>query len=332
MIANPAVEQMSREDMSALQLKKLKKQMNWAMEKSAFYYRKFTNAGIKASDIQSLEDIAKLPLTTFEEVHAAPVFNLLTLPLSSVLRISRIGYNQSNIKMYTNGDLAYQIEMMTRVLVAQGLHGATVAGLLGDASDSRLMDIQYALENMGVTVILLGTEYENVQELISTCHLDVLISDYKKISKLMIMLQGNEIDIADLFLPRIICMEEVLQNPNAPYMEKRLNVKISTVFNAPLLGCGGILFPCGEGGYHVQEDYFYPEIIDYATNEVIRESHKAGMLVLTALSAEAMPMFRYCTGQVVMRLDEECPCGRTLLRVASPTEYAGMVWQAVAEK
>ncbi|MDD3114851.1 MAG: hypothetical protein PHQ44_03870, partial [Anaerovibrio sp.] len=78
-----------------------------------------------------------------------------------------------------------------------------------------------------------------------------------------------------------------------------------------------------------QEDYFYPEILEYGTNKVITESHKAGMLVLTALSSEAMPVFRYSTGEVVMRLDDPCPCGRTLVRMASPTEYAGMVWQVV---
>lgn len=329
MIANPAIEQMSREDMSALQLKKLKKQMAWAMEKSAFYYRKFTDAGITADSIQDLSDLSRLPLTTFEEIMAADVYNMLTLPLSAVLRISRIGYNRPIIKMYTGGDLARQIEIMTRVLLAQGLNGANVVGLLGEASDSRLMDVQYALENMGVTVILMGNEPETIKELISTCHIDVLISDFRKISKLIVLLQGHDIDLGDLFLPKIICMEEVLQNPNARYIEQRLNVRTSTVLNAPVMGCGGIMFPCGEGGLHVQEDYFYPEILEYGTNKVITESHKAGMLVLTALSSEAMPVFRYTTGEVVMRLDDPCPCGRTLVRMASPTEYAGMVWQVV---
>ena len=62
------------------------------------------------------------------------------------------------------------------------------------------------------------------------------------------------------------------------------------------------------------------------------EPHKVGELVLTSLAAEAMPIFRYRTGQAVMRLDDECPCGRTLMRLASPTEYAGVVWQAVQDK
>lgn len=330
MIANPAIEQMSREDMSELQLKKLQKRIEWAMEKSAFYYRKFTDAGISSKDIKSLEDMAKLPFTTLDELQNVSIYNLLTLPLSAVLRISRLGYNNSFIKMYTNGDLAYQIEMMTRVLVAQGLNGAAVAGLLGEASDSRLMDVQYALENMGVTVVLLGNNPENIRELMTTCHVDVLISDFKQVMQLVVMLQANNISADDLFLPKIICMEEGLQNPNHFYMEQRLQTETAMVYNSPALGCGGIMFPCQEGeGFHIQEDYFYPEVVEYGTDRVITEPHKAGELVLTPLAAEAMPIFRYRTGQVVMRLDEPCPCGRTLTRLTNPTEYAGVVWQAM---
>lgn len=330
MIANPAIERMSREDMSELQLKKLQKRIEWAMEKSAFYYRKFTDAGISSKDIKSLEDIAKLPFTTLDELQNVSIYNLLTLPLSAVLRISRLGYNNSFIKMYTNGDLAYQIEMMTRVLVAQGLNSAAVAGLLGEASDSRLMDVQYALENMGVTVVLLGNNPENIRELMTTCHVDVLISDFKQVMQLVVMLQASNISADDLFLPKIICMEEGLQNPNHFYIKQRLQAETAMVYNSPALGCGGIMFPCQEGeGFHIQEDYFYPEIVEYGTDRVITEPHKAGELVLTPLAAEAMPIFRYRTGQVVMRLDEPCPCGRTLTRLANPTEYAGVVWQAM---
>lgn len=330
MIANPAIEQMSREDMSELQLKKLQKRIEWTMEKSAFYYRKFTDAGISRKDIKSLEDMAKLPFTTLDELQNVSIYNLLTLPLSVVLRISRLGYNNSFIKMYTSGDLAYQIEMMTRVLVAQGLNSAAVAGVLGEASDSRLMDVQYALENMGVTVVLLGNNPENIRELMTTCHVDVLISDFKQVMQLVVMLQANNISADDLFLPKIICMEEGLQNPNHIYIEQRLQAETAMVYNSPALGCGGIMFPCQEGeGFHIQEDYFYPEVVEYGTDRVITEPHKAGELVLTPLAAEAMPIFRYRTGQVVMRLDEPCPCGRTLTRLANPTEYAGVVWQAM---
>lgn len=332
MLANRTVEQMSRGEMSALQLMRLKKQMQWALEKSAFYQKKFAEAGVDKNTVQELSDIEKLPFTTRDELQAAPVYNLLTLPLSGILRISRLGNTRPFTKMYTNGDLAHQIELMTRVLVCQGINEATVVGLLGEASDSRLMDVQYALENMGATVILLGSNKDIVRDLITTCHIDVLISDFKQVTQLIIMLQASGISADDLYLPKVICMEEGLQNPNRNYIEQRLKAHTHTIYKSAGLGCGGIMFPCEKkSGLHVQEDFFYPEIVEYGTDQVIKEPHKVGELVLTALGAEAMPVFRFRTGEAVMRLDDACTCGRTLVRIASPTEYAGVVWQ-VAQK
>ena len=330
MIANAAVEQMKREHLEALQLKRLKKQVKWAYEKSAYYKSVFDKAGVAPADICSLADIEKLPCIDRIQLFQVSVYDILTLPISGVLRISRQGDMFTYTKMYTNGDVARHIEMMTRVLVSYGIDNTKGVGLIGEASDSRLMDVQYALENMGVTVVLLGNNPENIRELMTTCHVDVLISDFKQVMQLVVMLQASNISADDLFLPKIICMEEGLQNPNHIYIEQRLQAEAAMVYNSPALGCAGIIFPCQEGeGFHIQEDYFYPEVVEYGTDRVITEPHKAGELVLTPLAAEAMPIFRYRTGQVVMRLDEPCPCGRTLTRLANPTEYAGVVWQAM---
>ena len=190
MIANKAIEQMTRDEMSALQLKRLQKQVNWALEKSAYYYKVFSAAGINKDTIQSLDDIRKIPFTTPDDLEQVSAFDLLTLPISAVLRISRQGGKRTFKKIYTSGDLAYQIEMLTRVLVAHGINKSTVVGLLGESSDSRLMDVQYALENIGATVLLLGTDKENIKELITDFRIDVLISDFLQVTKLIVLLQA----------------------------------------------------------------------------------------------------------------------------------------------
>ena len=91
MIANKAIEQMTRDEMSALQLKRLQKQVNWALEKSAYYYKVFSATGINKDTIQSLDDIRKIPFTTPDDLEQVSAFDLLTLPISAVLRISRQG-------------------------------------------------------------------------------------------------------------------------------------------------------------------------------------------------------------------------------------------------
>lgn len=85
------------------------------------------------------------------------------------------------------------------------------------------------------------------------------------------------------------------------------------------LGMAGMLFDCeARFGQHLQDDCFYPEIIEFSSDKTIEDSSKMGELVVTTLTAEAMPLIRYRTGQAVMRIDEPCPCGRTLLRIVTP--------------
>ena len=171
MYANRQIEQMDRAAMASLQLERLKKQVRWAQEKSFFYNQKFEAKGVSYRDIQSLEDIRKLPFLKPRELFRLDSLDILTMPISSILRFNVISLEQGEVKnLYTNGDVAHNVEMMTRCLVAEGIHSASVVALQGDLSDSRLLDIQYALEMIGATVVPMGTDYRQwlrLMELIS---------------------------------------------------------------------------------------------------------------------------------------------------------------------
>jgi len=79
-----------------------------------------------------------------------------------------------------------------------------------------------------------------------------------------------------------------------------------------------MLFECEHKcGFHIQEDYFYPEVVRLGDNQAIDENHM-GELVITSLALEAMPLLRFRTGQMVMIDQEPCKCGRTLLRLKTP--------------
>ena len=324
MIANEKIETMEKTDLAKLQLERLRKQVKWVYEKSAYYQKLFNQVGIKPSDIVTLADIEKIPCKEKKVLQEVSVYDILTLPLSGVLRISRQGYSHAYVKMYTSGDVARQMEMMTRVLVGYDINDTTVVGILGEASDSRMMDVQYALEGIGCCVMLMGSNMDNIVELMTQCHVDVLVSDFRLLTQLIVKLQADGEEAEDLYIPSIICLEETLHNPMRVYIERRLNVNTKTVYNSTSFGCAGMMYQCKVGkGYHINEDYFYPEILELGSDKVISESHRVGELVISALTAEAMPILRLRTGHLVMRLDGECPCGRTLVRVAPPTEYEG---------
>lgn len=335
MFANENIETMSREDMRKLQLERLKKEIKWACSKSSFYQKKFKEAGVGVPVIDSLEDLEKLPYTSMQEIATVSPYDLLTMPLSGVLRISQHGTTTAYTKMYTQGDIAQHVDMVMRLLIANGVNQTSTVAILWDMSDSRVLDFHYALENIGAAVMVLGSDMDKAASILNQCHPDVLISDFRQVTQLMVHMQayGNTEGIIgaviddnkfgnELKVPLVFCLEENMHNPMRTYIERRLGAKVLTIYNSPGLGCSGILFPCETGrGLHVQEDYYYPEIFDFATGNIIHEPAHVGELVLTTLAAEAMPIIRYRTGQTAMILDEECSCGRGLVRVATPTEY-----------
>ena len=152
------IEQIRREKLESLQLERLKKIVAWAYEKSTFYQKAFRRHGVAPDDIQSLNDVCKLPFVTSEDIRGNES-DILTLPLSGIVRVSRLGGIK---KFYTKGDIRNSVEMLIRAFISTYvLRGSTVS-LEGDLSDSRLLDVLYALESIGATVVLPGTENSGV--------------------------------------------------------------------------------------------------------------------------------------------------------------------------
>lgn len=237
------IERIRREELEILQLDRLRKIIDWAYDKSAFYQRHFQRHAVTPEDIQSLADVGKLPLMTRDEL-IGNEFELLTLPLSSIVRISRFG---GLMKFYTREDIRNNVELMIRALMAADVLRGSIVGIAGDLSDSRLLDVLYALESIGATVVL--NESHSVETVITLAEDALTYKDFKL--------------------------------PAPPE--------------------GNLFCQCGFG-YHVQEDNFLAEIV-------------SGELVITTLTAQAMPLIRYQTGQLATIIDEPCLCGRTFTRI-----------------
>ena len=302
MIANAKMEQMSRSDIKALQLERLKKTIAWVTEKSLFYQKKFKDAGIRPEDIQTLEDVGKLPFLTASELHQANAMDLLTLPLSGILRFNYMQDVSGELtKLYTNGDIANNVEMMTR----------------------RLLDIQYALEAIGAAVVPLGTGSKHWLRLLEIASIDTLISTPQLIMQLIIQLQAAGQNIVDYPISRIVCINLTnIQNPLQQHIQGRTKTKVYNLYASPELGTAGMLFQCeAHMGQHVQEDNFYAEIVAFNSDMPITEDNRMGELVVTTLTAEAMPLIRYRTGQAVSCMTDACKCGRTFMRLATPFSY-----------
>jgi phenylacetate-CoA ligase len=319
MCANQKIEMMSREAMTQLQMNRLKKTVRWAYDKSTFYHNKLTEAGVTGNSIVSLEDIRKLPFTTQADIIKTSPFEFLTIPLSGVLRLQMQERPEEIIKAYTNGDIARNIEMMSRVLSAAGIVQGSIVGILEEYSNETALDIQYALELLGATVIPLGVDFNRAVKMFDMFGIDTIVSDPQNILQLVIRTQALGKDIMEYPLSRVFCLNNSIQNPMQKHIGERISASVYNLYVSRELGYTGVLFQCGQKhGFHVQEDCFYPEIIEFGGTEPVKAASQMGELVLTTIVAEAMPILRYRTGQAVNLLPEPCACGRELIRIATP--------------
>ncbi len=301
MIANPQQEMIKPEDLAARQLELLKKQVKWAAEKSRFYREKFTAAGVTAKTIQSLEDIENLPVTESLEL-AGRAYDRLTMPLSSVLRMGRA---EGQLAFYGQGDIGRHVETMTRALVAAGLHNASVAALIGDLADSRLLDVQYALEFVGAAVFAAGADAAAWSEALDV-GADTLIGFEADLVRLEETLRAQGETIADAPCRRIICLQPDGLTSNHRGKWEREGKKVTVLYAPASLGAAGFFYPCSEGGCHLAADYYLAELLDEEG-----DAADEGELYLTSLQAEAMPLLRWRTGIYLRRVKDPCDCGRT---------------------
>lgn len=321
MFADAQMEKIRREELEILQLDRLKQQVAWVYEKSEYYHRAFRERGVKPSDIQSLSDVRRLPFVTTAQLRRMDATEFLTLPLSSILRINHHDEPFGKItNMYTKGDIQNNVAMMIRCLAAVNVLRGSVVGLQGDLSDSRVLDVLYALESLGVAVVPFGTKLHHWMELMDSFSIDTLVSTPQLIMQLIIQMQTDERNLTDYPLSKIICINpNNIQNPMQHLLEERTSTKFFNLFAPPEIGNASMIFQCEEAvGQHVQEDHYLFELLKFDSDKVIEEDDCMGELVVTTLTAQAIPLIRYRTGQAVRRMGEPCYCGRTFARIATP--------------
>lgn len=321
MYANEKIETIPREELEKLQLERLKKIVSHAYEKSSFYRNSFDKVGIKPENIFSLADIQKLPFLTLEQMNRADVFDFLTLPLSGILRITRFeDYDSRCTKFLTREDIQNNVEMSARCLIAAGVNKTSAIGLQGDLSDGKFLDILYALESIGATTFPLGTDYRKWIKMLKNFSMDMIIGTPQLIMQLIIQLQAIDKSIRDYTVKKIICINvNNIQNPLQQHISLRTGTKVFNLFAPAEIGTAGMIYQCScDSAHHLQEDNFFAEIVKFNSNKIIDEPEHMGELVITTLTAQAMPLIRYRTGQAIKKVSGSCKCGRTFLRIATP--------------
>lgn len=320
MIWNKEMECAERETMKALQLEKLQKTVKYEYDNVAPYRKKMDEAGVKPEDIRTLEDIRKLPFTTKEDLAANYPTGLFGAPMEKIVRIHASSGTTGKPKIagYTEGDLDIWGECVARAMTCAGQDKNSVVQVAyGYGLFTGGLGAHLGAETINATVLPMSSgntkkQIMFMQDMKSTalaCTPSYALTIAEGVAK-------EGIDPADLSLKAGIFGAEPWTQGMKESIEKGLGIKAYDIYGLTEIIGPGVAISCDEGeGMHVQEDYFYPEIIDPETLEPVPDG-QIGELVFTTLGKEGFPMLRYRTRDLCYLMREKCGCGRTTVRMS----------------
>ncbi len=313
------IETMSRKEIEALQLKKLKYMVDYCYNNVPMYHEKLGKAGITGDKIKALSDVQYIPFTTKDDMRDNYPFGLLAVPMKKIIRIQASSgtTGKMTVGAYTRKDIDIWSDLVARVAVAAGVTDEDIVQIaFGYGLFTGALGLHYGLEKVGATVIpassgntqkqLMMFRDFGVTGLVATPSYAIYLGEAVRESgypmsdyKLRLGLLGSE-----------GCTPEMRTQ-----IEKNLNIFVTDNYGLTELGGPGVSGDCElRCGMHLAEDHFLPEIIDRESGEVLGKG-ETGELVVTTLSREGMPVLRYRTKDITRLNYEPCACGRTHVRM-----------------
>ncbi|QRV14046.1 phenylacetate--CoA ligase [Haloterrigena salifodinae] len=321
------IETAPRSEIRALQNERLRETVRHASENVDYYRRELDAAGIAPEDVQTVDDIRKLPFTTKEDFRDEYPDGLFAVDDADIRRIhaSSGTTGKPKIVAYTEDDLDVWSEVVARCLAASGVEpGETVQNGYGYGLFTGGLGLHYGIEELGATVIPIGGGQTQRQvELLQDLESDVLTCTPSYSLYLAETAEEMGVDVSELPVSTVIFGAEPCTDPMREEIEERLDVTGIDIYGLSEIIGPGVSNECHEAqeGLHVWEDHFYPEVVDPDTGEPLPEGEE-GELVLTTLTKEALPVLRYRTGDLTTLTTEECDCGRTMVRMDNVTGRA----------
>ena len=320
-ILKPDAEAASREQMAALQSERLVKTVKRVYENIPFYKDKFDSLGIKPGDIRGIEDITKLPFTVKTDLRDNYPFGLFAVPQSELVRIhaSSGTTGKQTVVGYTAKDIEVWAECAARSIAAAGgtrediVHVSYGYGLFTGG-----LGLHYGAEYLGATALPVSTGNTKRQiQLFQDFGSTILCCTPSYAMYLGETMRDMGISPDSIKLRAGIFGAEPWSVEMKKHIEALLGIRAYDIYGLSEIAGPGVAFDCGEGMLHINEDYFYPEVIDPETLLPVPDGTE-GELVFTCIGKEALPLIRYRTRDLCYITHEKCSCGRTTVRMSKP--------------
>lgn len=319
MIWNENAECMSREEKKELQLELFKKVVRTAYDKVPFYRNKFEKAGFHPDDIKTLEDISKVPFTTKDDLREAYPFGLFAVPQEEIVEIHSTSGTTGTpvVSGYTKKDLDIWGECTARAIsMAGGTNKSRIQNSYGYGLFTGGFGIDHGAKTIGATVIPMSSGNTARQmKMMEDFQSDILTCTPSYASYIAESLEKKGLTADDISLKAGIFGAEMWTEEMRRNLEEKLGITAHNIYGLTEMMGPGVASECIErNGPHIQDDHFYPEIIDSETGENLGYDTK-GELVLTTLTREGMPIIRFRTKDITALREDKCPCGRTTVRM-----------------
>lgn len=321
MIFNLEMETLSKNKMERLQLERLQETVKRVYERVPFHKKAMDAAGVKPDDIQTIEDIQKLPFMKKTDLRENYPFNLFAVEMSEVARIhgSSGTKGKPTVVGYTKKDLENWSEIVARAICCAGgqpgdiFHNAYGYGLFTGG-----LGLHNGIEHMGaVAVPVSGGNTPRQITLIEDFQPRGIAATPSYVLNIVEEMKKQGIDPRATSIKYGIFGAEPWSEEMRVQLEEALDIKAVDIYGLSEVMGPGVSIECHEvqDGLHIAEDHFYAEIIDPVTGEVLPYGQE-GELVFTSLTKEAFPVIRYRTGDIASLNPEPCKCGRTTMRMS----------------
>jgi phenylacetate-CoA ligase len=315
-----AAENMPREKLRALQLRRLRQTLQNAYDNVPLHRKRLKAGRIAPADIRSLADLAELPFTLKSDLRDHYPFGMFARPREELVRVhaSSGTTGKPTVVGYSAKDISTWAELMARTMACAGARpGDVIHNAYGYGLFTGGLGAHYGGERLGATVVpMSGGNTERQIVLMQDFGARVLCATPSYALSIAEVAEKQGVDLRRSKLEIGIFGAEPWSEAMRKELDQRLGIKAVDIYGLSEIMGPGVAVECVEvrDGLHGWEDHFLFEVIDPDSGKDVPEG-EAGELVITTLTKEALPMIRYRTRDITRLGTERCGCGRTHLRI-----------------
>jgi phenylacetate-CoA ligase len=320
-----AIETASRDEISALQLERLRASLAHAYAGNPAYRAKFDAAGVHPDDLKSLSDLSKFPFTTKADLRDAYPFGFFAVPQEKLSRIhaSSGTTGKATVVGYTKADIETWSGLVARSIhAAGGRPGMKVHVAYGYGLFTGGLGAHYGAEALGCTVIpMSGGQTEKQVQLITDFSPEIIMVTPSYMLAILDEFRRQGLDPAASSLKTGIFGAEPWTEAMRSEIERSFAIDAVDIYGLSEVMGPGVAQECVEtkDGLTIWEDHFYPEVIDPETGDVLPDGEE-GELVFTSLTKEAMPIIRYRTRDLTRLLPGTARSMRRMAKITGRSD------------